>query len=59
MECLCDFTVSRDSIYAPDGFEELYTLIVLCRQGMTGRYVRDKSMACGHTEESMIPSDSA
>eukprot|EP00965_Chrysotila_dentata_P121688 4022761-Pleurochrysis_carterae.AAC.1 len=36
MECLRDFNASGDSIYAQDGSEELYTLIALCRQGMTG-----------------------
>eukprot|EP00965_Chrysotila_dentata_P211046 6186257-Pleurochrysis_carterae.AAC.1 len=48
-------TLSMD--YA-DGFKELYTLIVLCPT-RHDRAVLDKSMACGHTEESMITFDSA
>eukprot|EP00965_Chrysotila_dentata_P019265 641158-Pleurochrysis_carterae.AAC.4 len=57
VECLRDFNFFADFIYA-DGFEELHALIVLCPT-RHDKAVHDKSMACGHTEDSMIPFDSA
>eukprot|EP00965_Chrysotila_dentata_P064270 2129385-Pleurochrysis_carterae.AAC.1 len=43
------------------GFELLHTLIVCGPYGMTRPFMPnvDKCMACGQTEESMIPFDSA
>eukprot|EP00965_Chrysotila_dentata_P200867 6180226-Pleurochrysis_carterae.AAC.1 len=48
----------KDTAVAWDGFEELHTLIVLCPI-RHDKAVHDKSMTCGHTEESMLPFDFA
>eukprot|EP00965_Chrysotila_dentata_P218790 6190769-Pleurochrysis_carterae.AAC.2 len=50
MECLGDFNVFGDSIYA-DGFE-VWPINY-------DKADHDESMACGQTEESMLPFDSA